>query len=95
MTDWEKVKFYSAVTAALFYRHRVRATFYHIVSSLFVLTNVLWLSDNISGDTCAILGGCLFVADYLAMMYDPHPTNLGPWFVSHFHRMFDDDEEID
>ena len=90
--SWDKVKFYSRVTRALFYRHRVRATFYHIVSIVFVVINLLWLNGHMSGDLCAMIGGFLFIADYLAMMYDPHPDKPGLWFKSHFHRFFDDEE---
>ena len=32
----------------------------------------------------------LFITDYLAEMYDPHPETPGPWFASHFHRFLDD-----
>jgi hypothetical protein len=38
----------------------------------------------------------LFFTDYLAMMFDPHPKNMGSWFERYFHRAFDDktnDEE--
>lgn len=45
-----------------------------------------------------IVTAVLFVVDYLAEMYDPHPENPGPWFKTHFHRFLhptDEDEEFD
>jgi len=47
--------------------------------------------DIISDKTSTILTGILFVTDYLAEMYDPHPDNPGPWFKRHFHRFFDNE----
>ena len=74
-------------------RHKVRATFYHIVALIFLLSTILWLGDAISDKTSYIITAILFVADYLAQMYDPHPDNPGPWFKSHFHRMIDGDDD--
>ena len=78
----------------LFGRHRVRATFYHIVAIIFLLQLVLYLTEIISTEVSLYLGMFLFITDYLAEMYDPNPENPGPWFKSHFHRFFDDDTEV-
>ena len=78
---------------ALFGRHRIRATFYHLVAIVFLISTVLcavgWIGDKASYVITAIL----FVVDYLAEMYDPHPDNPGPWFQAHFHRAIDDVKE--
>lgn len=42
-----------------------------------------------------IIGMILFITDYIAEMYDPHPDTPGPWFRSHFHRFFDGGKEDD
>jgi len=70
-------------------RHHFRARFYHVVSIIFLLTMVLWGVGIIPDKVSTIIGAVLFVVDYLAEMYDPHPENPGPWFKSHFHRFFD------
>ena len=79
----------------LFKRHRVRATFYHIVACIFLFATWLWAIDLISDSTSFIISATLFIVDYLAEMYDPHPDSPGPWFKAHFHRMWDGDEEED
>ena len=78
---------------SLFKRHRVRATFYHMVAILYVFTTALTESGVIDMKLGFWIGVFLFLADYVAEMYDPNPENPGPWFESHFHRMFDDNEE--
>lgn len=78
---------------SIFGRHRIRANFYHFVSALYVLTMVLWGLDILTDFASTWIGFTLFVVDYIAQMYDPHPDNPGPWFKSHFHRFFNDDEE--
>ena len=79
----------------LFGRHRVRATFYHIVSIVFIIQLVLYLTGIMSTEASLYLGMFLFIVDYLAEMYDPNPENPGPWFKSHFHRFFDGEVEED
>lgn len=74
----------------IFGRHHIRANFYHFVSMLYVLTMVLWLLNIMPGNLATWLGFGLFIADYLAEMYDPHPENPGTWFQRHFHRFLDD-----
>lgn len=73
--------------------HRVRANFYHFVSALYISTMGLWLGGVISDPVATWFGFTLFVADYIAEMYDPNPESPGPWFASHFHRFLDDDTE--
>lgn len=77
----------------LFGKHRVRASFYHIGALLFIgitLFNIVGiLSDNIA----YLLTCILFVVDYLAEMFDPHPENMGTWYEKYFHRFYDDDTE--
>jgi len=77
----------------LFGRHRVRGNFYHAISIIFLISMILWFFGIIPDNVSTVIGMCLFVVDYLAEMYDPHPENPGPWFKSHFHRFFDSDEE--
>ena len=76
----------------LFGVHRVRDHFYHLVSAVFVVSTLLWLTGTISDKTNAILSAILFITDYLAHMYDPNPENSGPWFKRHFHRFVDGDD---
>ena len=76
-----------------FGRHRVRATFYHLVAVVFLISTALWVVGIMSDKVSYIVTAVLFVADYIAEMYDPHPDNPGPWFRAHFHRMFDGDTE--
>ena len=77
----------------LFHRHRVRATFYHTAAIIFVATTVLWGLGIVSDTWSFYISATLFVADYIAEMYDPHPEFPGPWFKAHFHRFFDDTED--
>ena len=80
---------------SLFKRHRVRATFYHGVALLFVLSTALTEAGIIDIGTGFWIGVILFFADYVAEMYDPNPESPGPWFKSHFHRFFDGDNDED
>lgn len=79
----------------IFGRHRVRANFYHFVSAIFVITTAAWLMGIIPDKAATIIGMVLFITDYIAEMYDPHPNTPGPWFKSHFHRFFDGGKEDD
>ena len=76
-----------------FKRHRVRADFYNLVAVIFLLSTALWAIGVINDAWSFYISAFLFVVDYLAEMYDPHPDNPGPWFQRHFHRILDDDEE--
>ena len=77
----------------LFGRHRVRATFYHMVAIIFLIATFLWTMGWMSDKVSFIITAVLFVVDYLAEMYDPHPDAPGPWFKSHFHRFLNIDED--
>jgi hypothetical protein len=55
----------------------------------------LWAAGFISDALSFYISATLFVVDYIAEMYDPHPESPGPWFKAHFHRFFDNDEEKD
>ena len=77
----------------IFGRHHVRANFYHFVSFLFLLTMILWGVGIIPDNVSTIIGMVLFITDYIAEMYDPHPDTPGPWFKSHFHRLVDGRED--
>ena len=79
----------------IFGRHHIRATFYHGIALVFLLGTGLWYFDVLSDKGSFILTAILFVVDYLAEMYDPHPDHPGPWFKSHFHRMFDNEDNDD
>lgn len=76
----------------LFNKHRVRATFYHIVAIIFLLSTALWALDLISDAVSFYVSATLFVVDYIAEMYDPNPEAPGPWFKAHFHRFFEDSD---
>ena len=78
---------------SLFHRHRVRATFYHMIAIIFLVSTGLWLAGILSDTTCFYISSTLFLVDYIAEMYDPHPDTPGPWFKAHFHRLFDGGEE--
>tara|TARA_B100000929_G_scaffold247489_1_gene206219 strand:- start:1515 stop:1754 length:240 start_codon:yes stop_codon:yes gene_type:complete len=77
----------------LFGRHRVRATFYHIGAIVFLLTTALHLIGIVGVTTSYVITAILFIVDYIAEMYDPHPDSPGPWFKRHFHRFLDDDTD--
>lgn len=77
---------------SIFGRHRVRATFYHMVALVFLFSIMLWYFGYVSDKISYILTAILFIVDYVAEMYDPHPDNPGPWY-SHFHRVIDDEGE--
>lgn len=77
---------------SLFYRHRVRATFYHTAAIIFLVTTMLWAGGIVSDAWSFYISASLFAIDYVAEMYDPHPDSPGPWFMAHFHRFFNDDE---
>lgn len=72
-------------------KHRFRTTFYHMVSIIFLLSTVFYVMGYLSDKTSYILTAALFVVDYIAEMYDPHPKNPGPWY-SYFHRAWDFDD---
>ena len=78
-----------------FGRHRIRANFYHLVAIIFLISTGLWLVGVLSDKASFVLTCILFVLDYLAEMYDPHPDSPGPWFEAHFHRFLDNEEEGD
>lgn len=73
-------------------RHHFRARFYHLISLIFIVVTALWIMDVVSDKTATIFSMTLFIVDYIAEMYDPHPDNPGPWFKRHFHRFFDNEE---
>lgn len=73
-------------------RHHVRVTFYHAVAIIFLLSTGLWLVGIVDDHWSLIITIVLFIADYIAEMYDPHPDNPGPWFKAHFHRFFDNED---
>lgn len=74
-------------------RHRIRATFYHAGACVFLLTTFLHMVGCIGVETSYTITAVLFVVDYVAEMYDPHPDNAGPWFKRHFHRFYDDSND--
>jgi len=77
----------------LFGKHRVRASFYHLGALLFLGITALNYAD-IVGDTQAYVLTCiLFIIDYIAELFDPHPDNMGTWYERYFHRAFKDDTE--
>lgn len=73
-------------------KHHVRANFYHLVSLVFLVSMTLWYFDIISDHAATIISFALFITDYIAEMYDPHPDSPGPWFKRHFHRALDNSE---
>ena len=79
----------------IFGKHHIRSNFYHFISILFLTTTCLWFFGFIPDNISTIIGITLFFVDYIAEMYDPNPDNPGPWFKSHFHRVFDGGKEDD
>ena len=79
----------------LFGRHRVRSTFYHTISAIFLLSTVAWYFGFLSDKVSYMITAILFITDYIAEMYDPHPENPGPWFKTHFHRVVDNGDSDD
>ncbi len=69
-------------------KHGFRATFYHMISIVFLVSTAFWYIGYLSDKTSYILTAVLFAVDYIAEMYDPHPENPGPWY-SYFHRAFE------
>lgn len=78
---------------SIFGKHRIRASFYHIGAFIFIDITALNLLGFIGDSTSFLLTGILFVIDYLAQMFDPHPDNMGAWYERYFHRMYEDDTE--
>ena len=76
----------------IFDKHRVRGSFYHMVALIFLVSTALWYFEIVSDKMSYIITAILFVVDYIAEMYDPHPENPGPWYA-HFHRIKEDVEE--
>ena len=74
-------------------KHHIRAYFYHLVALIFLISTVLWYFDVIGDKSSFIITAILFVADYIAEMYDPHPEAPGPWYKAHFHRFLDNEED--
>ncbi len=72
-------------------RHRIRATFYHFVALVFLASTALWYFGFISDLTSYMITAILFIVDYIAEMYDPHPENPGTWYA-YFHRAYDNTE---
>ena len=70
-------------------KHRVRATFYHMVALVFLVSTALWYFGLLSDKASYMITAALFVIDCIEEMYDPHPDNPGPWY-SRFHRVVDD-----
>ena len=77
----------------VFGKHRIRASFYHIGAFLFIDFTILNFAGLISDSTAFTLTSILFVVDYLAHMFDPHPDNMGTWYERYFHRVYEDDTE--
>lgn len=77
----------------LFGKHRVRASFYHIGALLFLGITAFTFTGIVSTKVGFILTSILFVIDYLAEMFDPHPENMGTWYERYFHRIYEDDTE--
>ena len=78
---------------SLFGKHRVRASFYHIGALVFLGITGLAGLGIVSTTAAFILTSILFVVDYLAEMFDPHPENMGTWYERYFHRFYKDDTE--
>lgn len=77
----------------LFGKHRVRASFYHIGALMFLGITLLNFMHIVSDSQAFVLTSILFVVDYIAEMFDPHPDNMGTWYERYFHRFFNDDTE--
>lgn len=80
------------ITGIFFGRHRIRAVFYHGSVIIAVGVLILWEFGYVSDAISVYAPVVVLVIDWLAEMYDPHPTKPGPWFKRHFHRMYDNKE---
>lgn len=63
-----------------------------MVAIVFLISTAFWYFGYISDKMSYMLTAFLFVVDYIAEMYDPHPENPGPWYA-HFHRVVETAEE--
>ncbi len=73
-------------------KHHIRANFYHMVSLIFVTTTAFWFFGVLGDRTTYTITSILFIIDYLAEMFDPHPENSGIWYRRFFNRAFDNGE---
>jgi len=80
-----------SIVGIFFGRHRIRAVFYHGSVVIAVAVLIAWEFGLVSDSVSVYAPVIVLIIDWLAEMYDPHPEKPGPWFKSHFHRMFDDD----
>lgn len=80
---------------SIFKRHRVRSTFYHVVTASSVVLAIIGFAGFIPMNVAFAISLFLIFADWVAEMYDPHPEAPGPGFKRHFHRIIDDDNEAE
>lgn len=71
-------------------RHHIRSNFYMFVASAYMVMMVLWSFSFLTDSATVIIGLLLFVTDFIAEMFDPHPDKPGKWFSTHFHRVTDE-----
>lgn len=76
----------------LFGKHHIRASYYYLGLIVSVAALVLQSFGTISSQLALYITVFFIVTDFVAEMYDPHPTNPGPWY-NHFHRLWDNKED--
>lgn len=76
----------------MFGRHHIRASYYYLglIGTLLALCAEYF--DLVTTSTALYISVFFIVTDFIAEMYDPHPTNPGPWY-KHFHRLWDNKED--
>ena len=75
----------------LFGLHHIRASYYFLGLIVSITALVLQGFGTISPKAALYITVFFIVTDFIAEMYDPHPTNPGPWW-NHFHRLWDNNE---
>lgn len=76
----------------LFGLHHIRASYYFLGLIVTIVAIILESFGTISTSAALYITVFFIVTDFIAEMYDPHPSNPGPWFKAHFHRLWDNKE---
>lgn len=75
----------------MFGLHHIRASYYFLGLIVSIIALVLQAFGTISSQLALYITVFFIITDFFAEMYDPHPTNPGPWW-HHFHRIWDNKE---
>ena len=75
----------------LFGLHHIRASYYYLGLIVTIVALVLQSFGTISSKTALYITVFIVITDFIAEMYDPNPSSVGPWY-HHFHRLWDNKE---